>query len=213
VHWNKTSKGFEIDLDKAPESRRMMAISRKFPAFKLKKGLSLDNTSFVPANNGQSITVSIDTQIKTLEKVLTKPFDSPYFLAIGVDDVEDRAITLAGSILLSAIDYYFINKDTVDHLPYWHWVTGGHWDRLRDNRNSESSTNFSMLFLSNVAKNSTPEKIEKVRDLIQLNSHLPRILIIAGGDPLLFCVNSLYIRPNRVLYLSSRSKTKVVYQI
>jgi len=210
--WNEDNGGVNIDLLRTTDTVKRLATSRRFPSQVLKSTLDItEKHGLIPCIatvEGKKTSIGIADQIKGILETLTNPFKNGYLFVIGVNDVESRALTLAGAIFMEAVRHSYESRNSVV-LPLWHWVQGGHWDRIRDNRNSENITNFSMLCLANIAENSTPEKLEKVRDLLWLHNHLPRIVVVAGGDPLTFCVNKLYMRPHRIAYLGSRKAPPV----
>lgn len=197
----------KIDLSLTSDPTKRLATSRRLPSQIMKSNIELtEKHGLIPciANvEGKKTSIGITDQLKGIKETLANPFKNGYLFVIGVDDVENRALTLAGALFIEAVKQSYENRNHLG-LPLWHWVQGGHWDRIRDNRNSENITNFSLLCLANIAENSTPEKLEKVRDLLWIYSYLPRIVVVAGGDPLSFCVNKLHMRPNRIAYLGSR---------
>ena len=211
--WQLKKNKLDLDLSKASKLEKRLSTSRRFPKHILIQELHISEQSGMkPCSaeiDGERRSISTRSQLVSLEKTLERPYRGSYLLIIGVDDVETRAQTLAGAIFLEAIKQHLANPKVHTHTPFWYTVVGGRYDALRDDSNFiQSLGKFGMLFIANVATNSTPEKLEKVRDLLSTFSHLPRVLVLAGGDPLEFARNQLYIRPNRVIYLSNR-KTAV----
>ena len=98
----------------------------------------------------------------------------------------------------------FANSFTTKAQPYWHMVNGSYRDPLRDDPEfRERVERISCLVLSNITINSGTAKFEKVRDLYELFSHIPRILVLTGDDPFVFCQTKLFIEVrNRVLYFN-----------
>jgi len=172
-----------------------------------------DKFGLIPCSaeiDGERKGCSSSTQMGFIENCLSAPYRGNTLTVIGVDDVETRAQTLAAAIFMEAISRHLKNPSTYPHIPLWHAVYGGWYDRLRDASSNKNEAyqqmvgKFGMLFLTNVADNSTKEKLEKVRDLLSLYSQLPRVVVFAGGDPLQWCREQLFIRPGRVIYLGNR---------
>lgn len=90
---------------------------------------------------------------------------------------------------------------------YWHSVYGNPTDELRDNKEMFNKIKgSSLLVLSNIAVNSTAMKIEKVRDLLNMYSSIPRIVCVGGMDPnqkidpVSWTKHNLHVKPDYFLY-------------
>ncbi len=59
-----------------------------------------------------------------------------------------------------------------------------------------------MLVLTNLTPNSTPFKLEKARDLLEKFSDIPRVVVIAGMDPLSFLTTRLHVPVHGIAYFS-----------
>jgi len=87
--------------------------------------------------------------------------------------------------------------------PIWNVQYGGYENKLlKDYSGIDSSYEPSILILSNLAINSTQQKFEKARDLIERFSSIPRILVAAGEDPISFLSSRLYVECNALAYFS-----------
>lgn len=204
----RDDSGVNIDMGQIGQIERRLALSRRLPSQILRSTLDVGiGHGIIPCGaeiDGSKINTGAARQMEFIASTLENPTHGSYFLAIGVDDIENRALTLAGAIFVEAIRKHLADVSHYPYIPMWHWLMGGNYDKLRDARESEAKPRFNMLFLANLAVNSTQQKIEKARDLLQTHSHLPRVLIVAGGDPLEFCVEQLYMRPRRFVYLGNR---------
>ena len=71
--------------------------------------------------------------------------------------------------------------------PRWHVLYNRYldFDRLR-------ADDPCAVFISNV-NCATGQKLERLRDLLEFYSHVPRILVMGGEDPVAFVVNQLYL--------------------
>ena len=88
-------------------------------------------------------------------------------------------------------------------MPLWHKVYGGYQDTLWDRHSDEKP---SLLIISNVVDGAGNVKIEKTRDLLEMYSHIPRIVVMGGQDPLTFFGTKLYYPINAGLYLGPKNK-------
>jgi len=90
------------------------------------------------------------------------------------------------------------------------------WERVFGDFKNEtlySGANLSMLVLSNLTPNSTAVKLEKTRDLLEMYSSIPRVVVISGEDPITFCSRKLYCKVNNIFFHSSKlikRRTEVV---
>lgn len=74
--------------------------------------------------------------------------------------------------------------------PMWHTLTGAFADELRDNR-LRGHRKPCGLILGNVPSNSSNVKLEKLRDLLEIYSDIPRIVVTSGEDPVEFFTSKL----------------------
>jgi hypothetical protein len=123
--------------------------------------------------------ISVAKQYRALKSIIERPLVKPYTLGINSFPSDQRAKYLAIYIMSVAIDHYNKHKRTSKALPLWHRVYGGYSDPLRDKPISEMPC---MLIISNINDTSSNMKLEKVRDLLEKFSDIPRI-VISGGEP------------------------------
>ena len=157
--------------------------------------------------SGKVSSIAPDAQLKAFERTAKKPLERPYLYVIATNHNEIRAGAVALSIFESIARKQILDStQATSGTPYWHSVTGNKaWDRLRDHEGSRAQVgDINLLVISNIAENSTNEKIEKVRDLNYKYIDIPRIIIVAGCNPLQFAYDKLRIRPDRMLYLTER---------
>lgn len=123
--------------------------------------------------------ISVAKQYKVLASILDHPLRSSYTIGISSYPSDLRAKYLAILIMSAAFDAYRHSHKPGRGLPLWHRVYGGLSDPLRDKPISEMPC---MLIISNVGPESTIVKLEKVRDLLEKFSDIPRI-VVTGKDP------------------------------
>ena len=91
-------------------------------------------------------------------------------------------------------------------LEYGHTPQRIKWERIYSDFKNDllySEANLSMLVLSNLTPNSTANKLEKTRDLLDAYSNIPRIVVVSGEDPITFFSRKLFYKVNAVFHYSS----------
>lgn len=149
-------------------------------------------------------------QLAYLEDVCERPFNNPYIMIVGSIPNDAKAKLTAAYIMEKAVNSHvrnkFPNKTRSRRLPLWHTLTGAFADDLRDNRGEE---NPSMLVLSNISVESSNVKIEKLRDILELFNHIPRVVVITGCDPITFVNTRLRMAINYCVHLSTAHKVEL----
>ena len=137
--------------------------------------------------------ISIKQQIYHLSRILNNPLYGHPIIGIGSFPTDLRAKMLAVNFMNAAIRVQDTSKSSrmrrYDY-PLWHKVYGGFKDPLRDDGLKDRP---SMLILSNVDIDSTAPKIEKVRDILEQNPSIPRVVVISGCDPITFFATKLHL--------------------
>lgn len=150
--------------------------------------------------------VSKKVQLENFEALLTKPFGRPYIMAVSSSPNDGKAKLLAAHFMEAAmkgqLDGAYPKTTRGRELPLWHTLTGSFYDRLRDGARDTPS----MIVLSNITSLSSNVKLEKARDLLEQFNYIPRIVVIAGEDPVTFANTKLLIPINYVLHLSVARK-------
>lgn len=132
--------------------------------------------------------VSVKKQVEVGQRILSNPLKGKYVLAISSFPSDLRAKQLAIMIMRNAIQSMKINKLKGDY-PLWHKLYGNFKDSLRD---SDVDNKASMLILSNINNESSAVKIEKLRDILEKYTNVPRIVVFGGDDPISFFANRLH---------------------
>lgn len=151
--------------------------------------------------------VTKQQQQQALLRVLQRPFHAPYVMAISSSPNDGKAKQLAAFIMQHAMRAHLSGKFRATRgkdLPQWHFLTGAWQDRLRDG--AEHAARPSMLILSNITRDSTNVKFEKVKDLLEIYSDIPRIIVMTPDDPLTMVHRRLYAPINSLIHLSTARK-------
>jgi hypothetical protein len=96
-----------------------------------------------------------------------------------------------------------------DANPWWVTLTGGFDNPWIDGSKSRPT----LIVLSNLTPQSTNQKLEKARDIIETYPDVPRIIVVAGADPLAFLAGRLHVPVNGLAYFCEalvRKKIEVV---
>lgn len=144
--------------------------------------------------------INVRRQIEACHKLLIDPLRGRPIICIGSMATDDRAKFLAMSFMDEAINQMKQGSHRGKLLPIWHRVMGGYTDELRD---AKERKNISMLIISNVGPDSTPLKIEKVRDLLERYDHIPRIVVVNGTDPVTFFAEKIRMTLQHAFLLNS----------
>lgn len=132
--------------------------------------------------------VNIKKQIIVAEHLLDNAERYKGVFCVSSFPSDERAKFVATSIIANALDRQKKAKKSYNK-PLWHRVYGGFRDELRD----KSIDIPSLLVLSNIdCTHNSSIKIEKVRDILEKFEGIPRIIVLAGGDPITFFGNILH---------------------
>lgn len=148
-------------------------------------------------------------QLAAHAEVLAAPFEIPYLYLIASTPNDAKAKCVAAHIMCAATQMQLANRIGFEtkgrQTPLWHTITGSWQDRLRDRQEDQPS----LLVLSNITSDSTAVKLEKLRDICELYSHVPRIVVLTGTDPITFANTRLMLAANHVLHLATARQTQL----
>lgn len=150
--------------------------------------------------------ISVRKQANHLSALFRNPLRGHPIIGIGSFPSDLRARMLALNIMERAIaaqDAAKRGRLAIRDYPLWHKVYGGLGDPLRDKGLPD---NPSMLIISNVDKDSTAFKIEKVRDILEQNTHIPRIVVVSGSDPMSFFAQKLHMPMDHGFYIGADNR-------
>lgn len=149
-------------------------------------------------------------QLKHLEALLANPFGGNNYLYVIASNPSDAKAKLTAAAILERALVLHDKKEAPRgrSYPKWHRVYGNYTDDLRDQKKhgADHLVAPSLLVLSNVMIDSTPAKLELVRDLLDMYDDTPRILVVTGSDPLTFVDRRLRMRISYCLNLSTAHK-------
>ena len=147
--------------------------------------------------------ISADVQLKSLESFIDNPI-APAIYGVGAEPTDSQALYFASYLayLYTAIKPSLHNGDEFGPL-HWEYLTGGFRNRLIYDDGSINE-NIGLLIISNVIGESSNTKLEKLRDLLVAYSHIPRIVVTGGEDPLTFFSTKLHHKMTHLFYSSGK---------
>jgi hypothetical protein len=149
------------------------------------------------------------TQLDNFNATLEKPFGRPYIYVIASQPNDGKAKQVAAYLMEQATKGQLANRFPRStrgrQTPLWHTIYGNWADTLRDGRDEQPS----MLVLSNITVNSTNTKIEKLRDILEMYNHIPRVVVITGEDPLTFANTKLMMPVTYTMNIATARKVSL----
>lgn len=161
--------------------------------------------------------VSKQKQNEGVSKIMENPFYGPYLCCIAGKPNDLRAKLFAAHIMMNAVMAHG-NKEAPAKqrkalkgrgLPLWHTLVGG-FDNPVLGKHSGEIDHPSMLILSNITMESSASKLEKLRDILEVHSNIPRIVVVAGTDPLTFFNTKMHMSLTSCAFLTSNLVKKTV---
>jgi len=201
----------KLILKHLPKEREKMVLARGVPQADLIHGAG----SFDVVQNlvryetdipgVMSKAVSTARQLKALSSLVENPLRASYAVGINSFPSDLLAKHLTVHIFNLAITSWMRRHKPGRVMPVWHRVFGGLSDPLRD-RNSDEIP--SLLVISNINESSSNYKLEKVRDLLEKYSHVPRIVVMSAKDPITFFATKLHYPINAGINLGPNNRIK-----
>lgn len=158
--------------------------------------------------NIMSRNVSASKQYKVLQSFLEHPLRSSHTMCISSFPSDLRAKYLAIHLMAEAITQHRAgNHKPGRALPLWYRVYGGFSNPLLDRPTQEVP---SLLIITNVETASTQLKIEKVRDLLEKYSEIPKIVVTGGEAPCNLFANKLHFPLRSGIFLGPDNRIREI---
>lgn len=139
--------------------------------FKLKEYIG----NYTSSTDGlKPMPVKAKEQLDHYAKIIDDPTHASYVAAFCSDPNDLKAKALGAAVMLEAL-----RRDLSVH---WHTVVGGFRDPMRDK--PSMFRKHDLIILSNLPYDSTDVKWEKARDILEIFSDTPRIVITTGCEPI-----------------------------
>jgi hypothetical protein len=143
-------------------------------------------------------------QLEWFEQFLEDPFVPRTYCLVSAPN-DGMAKLLAAFMMQHAA----INANSRVALPLWHDLTGGFNNPLINERNGKAQ-GASLLILNNVGSQSTQPKLEKLRDVLETYTDIPKVVVATGCDPYMFFTKYLYLPIHALSYMTTEAVKKVV---
>lgn len=198
-------------LKHLPKEREKLLLSRGVPQADLIHGTTTVDVLASLTKYETSIPgvhaklVSAQKQSRALESILSNPLRGSYTVCVNSFPSDLLAKNLATHIFSRGIDAWQKRHKPGRGLPLWHRVFGGLNDVLRDKQTDDTP---SLLIISNVNESSSAHKLEKVRDILEKYSHVPRIVVSSGSDPITFFTTRLHYPLHAGIHLGPPNRIK-----
>lgn len=183
------------------------------PAFAMEESV----TSFTSEVDGlKPKSISKKEQMDMMQAVIKNPFHGPYICCISGKPNDLKAKLLAVYIMQRAIQMQMntaeLSSKTQRYLkdrslPIFSNVMGWSTNKLLEQQEKPS-----LLVFANVPQGMTQYKQEKLRDMLEMYSSTPRIVVTANHDPLTFFNGSLFMHLNACCFLTN-SMVKKSYEV
>ena len=179
-------------------SRRLRVVEshvKKLLGPYFKKSLKWDPQGFViESPQLQNKIVEASVQERSLKDFETNPkLPVTYVVSGNPDDVDARYF--AGYLAQIHIQALGVNSVV-------RWVT-----TVGTFENPALKENPTLLIISNLTPRSSNLKFEKTRDLIEVHKNIPKIIVVAGEDPLSFAATRLHSPCHSIAYFGSQIST------
>lgn len=154
--------------------------------------------------NVRNVMYSVQKQIDGIEKVSKNPIKGHPLIVLGSYPTDSRAKLLGANYMLNAISQYrkmIPRQRRGKSQPIWHKLYGGYKDVLLDGNLKPS-----FIVISNVTEESTPFKLEKLRDILERHSDVPRIIVMGTKeDPVTLIAQKLFLSIKEATFIGGHN--------
>jgi hypothetical protein len=133
-------------------------------------------------------TLTVKKQYEVAQKIIENPLHGSPIIAISSFPTDLRAKQLAIMIMRNAIIKTNSMKIKRDY-PLWRKIYGNYKEPLRDGE----LLPIGMLILSNLNDELSITKLEKLRDVLEMYTSIPRVVVMGVHDPISFFANRLQL--------------------
>ncbi|SBV38460.1 hypothetical protein BN7874_257 [Phage NCTB] len=199
---------FKFDKTVAAQMRSRGADGSVFQGSKIEYDLETSLVSFKPkiGDDIKSKPISVAAQLEYATQLLEEPFKYPDTIAcVNSYPTDLRAKVFAANIMETAVfECIDGNRDrSHNRMPYWYRMYGdskyGYIKHIRDQRPS-------LLILSNITTESSPARLEMLRDILVHFDSIPRIVVLGGDDPVNFFSKRMFTSLSHVVRIGPSNR-------
>lgn len=143
---------------------------------------------------------TVARQTEMFEAFLEDPFRPISYCLVSAPN-DGMAKLLAAWMM----QYAFEKTRSRTQLPLWIDLMGGF-----ENKYVTHKVGASLLVLNNVGAMSTQPKIEKLRDILETYTDIPKIVVATGCDPYMFFTKFMYLPIHALAYLTTATVRKTI---
>lgn len=186
-----------MPIDITPEGQSLLKVCGVPGSVFMQRAIDLkDAVGMIESTTltGRPKIIKKEKQIEVFKNTLNRVIDAPYVYCISSIGNDLQSKFVAAYMLNRALRHFAGMRNHVNlNAPAWHTLYGSYSDDYRDiARKVRKGRKPAVIVLSNVVANSSEVKVEKLRDLLELFSDVPRIVPISGVDPFTFFRERLY---------------------
>ena len=200
---------FEKDIEKLMLSRGLdkLVLANKRTTFDLEDSL----TPFKPTvDSVKTKPISFKKQLDISKRLLDHPLRGSGVYVLNSFPTDLRAKLMAAVIMNKACEDH---RDQAPHqrkglsAPLWIRVNGfNDFNQIANIKEQRPS----LIILSNITDSATPQKIERLRDIIDTFDNIPRIVVTTGPDPLTFMMRKVQYPLAGVIRLGPNEKINLL---
>lgn len=135
--------------------------------------------------------IDSDVQSKSLDRFIADP-TAPCVYGVASEPSDAQALYFAAYLA-------YIHTLSKPQSVLWTSIQGNWRNKLIEDHDEQVG----MLIISGLAENSSNIKFEKTRDLLVAYSHIPRVVVIGGEDPISFFSTKLHHKVTDIFFTSS----------
>jgi hypothetical protein len=146
--------------------------------------------------------IEASVQEKSLARFIENPKSPMTYVVAGNPD--DEVAKYFATYLLDV----HRQRLGINASPHWEVVYNGY-----DNPVIKSSLTPSLIVLSNLSVKSNYLKYDKARDVIERFPSIPKIVVVAGEDPISFAAQRLHVPCHGIAYFANAKASKSVQEV
>lgn len=157
-------------------------------------------------------TIGVQKQMLSAERLLADPTKGHPVAIINSLPTDTRAKLFGLNLMFNAIKLNDQDRERNPRIPKRHplWITMyNHTFDIQKFRQQRPS----MLIISNVNIESSSNKLDRLRDLLEFYADLPRYVVMGGTDPFKFMYTKLFLSMNHVVNLGSKNVSKQAMEL
>jgi len=135
--------------------------------------------------------IEAEVQLKSYEAFAEKPAQ-PCLYGVGSEPDDTKAKAFAAHLLTRYL------QATPNSFPGWL--------NLHDRRDPlKDPEPYTFLVVSSITPESTPYRVERLRDVLEHYTNIPCVVVVSGTDPVTFFAERLHLKLSHLFFATSQS--------